>query len=71
LTGSTREQCFFFLFGQGQNGKSTFIETISSVLGDYAAKTPAETLLLTSAVHHLLVRTKQRTKAAKGEKFTR
>jgi len=37
LTGSTREQCLFFLHGIGANGKSTFLEVIRSLLGDYAA----------------------------------
>lgn len=45
LTGDTREQCLFFLFGTGANGKSTFVETVAALLGDYATKTRSETLL--------------------------
>jgi putative DNA primase/helicase len=36
LTGSTQEQCLFFLYGPGGNGKTTFVNTISGVMGDYA-----------------------------------
>lgn len=36
LTGSTREQCLFFLYGPGGNGKTTFVSTISGIMGDYA-----------------------------------
>jgi putative DNA primase/helicase len=45
LTGDTREQCLFILWGTGANGKSTFVTTIQAILGDYALQTPTETLL--------------------------
>lgn len=45
LTGSTQEQCLFLLYGSGANGKSTFLETIGFMLGDYAQQTPTEMLL--------------------------
>jgi len=46
LTGDTSEQCFFFLHGNtGNNGKSTFIETLLMLFGDYARQTPTETLM--------------------------
>ena len=48
LTGSTREQCLFFLHGSGLNGKSTFVETLSAVLGDYACHTHSETFMARS-----------------------
>lgn len=48
LTASTREQCLFLLHGLGANGKSTFIETIRALMGDYALETQAETLMVKS-----------------------
>jgi putative DNA primase/helicase len=36
LTGSIQEQVIFLLQGPGCNGKSTFLNAISSILGDYA-----------------------------------
>ena len=45
LTGSTREQCLFILYGTGANGKSVFLETISALMNDYARRTPTSTLL--------------------------
>jgi putative DNA primase/helicase len=45
LTGDVSERVVFFLHGDGDNGKSTVLETLRSLLGDYAQKTPTETLL--------------------------
>lgn len=42
LTGRTDEQCMFFLFGDGSNGKSTLVGTLLHVFGEYAQKAPAE-----------------------------
>lgn len=36
MTGETREQCLFFCYGQGSNGKSTFFEILRAVFGSYA-----------------------------------
>ena len=36
LTGLTVEHALFFMWGPGGNGKSTFIDTITGVMGDYA-----------------------------------
>ena len=41
LTGSTREHALFFLYGTGANGKSVFLSTIASLLGDYSKTAPA------------------------------
>jgi putative DNA primase/helicase len=43
LCGDISEQCLFFLYGDGGNGKSTFLTAISRVLGDYSLKTVAKT----------------------------
>lgn len=47
LTGETSEQCFFFLFGTGANGKSTFLSTLAAMLGDYACRISADALMVT------------------------
>jgi putative DNA primase/helicase len=46
MTGLTSEQCLFIFYGSGANGKSTFLQAISFVLGHYAMSTPTETLLV-------------------------
>ena len=46
LTGDTGEQCLFILYGSGANGKSTFLQAVSSMCGDYSQQTPTETLLV-------------------------
>jgi putative DNA primase/helicase len=45
LTGSTEERVFAILHGTGKNGKTTLVELLRDVLGDYAANTSAETIL--------------------------
>ncbi len=45
LTGDTRDDYFWFLWGAGRNGKTVFLETIERLLGDYAQRTPIETIL--------------------------
>lgn len=46
LSGSIQEQCAYFLYGMGNNGKSTFLDTIADLLGDYAANTQPDTIML-------------------------
>ncbi|MGX1402384.1 P4 family phage/plasmid primase-like protein [Bradyrhizobium japonicum] len=43
LTGSSKEQVLFFLYGTGRNGKSTFMNVIKDILGEYGKQTNAET----------------------------
>lgn len=45
LTDSVKEQCMFILHGDGSNGKSTFIEQVCRVLGDYAITADSELLI--------------------------
>ena len=45
LTGLTREHCFFIFHGSGRNGKSTLVETLMYVAGDYARAANADTFL--------------------------
>lgn len=56
LTGLTTEQCLFFLYGKGLNGKSTFLNVIKALAGvDLAKQTPSETLMVkrTSATNDI------------------
>jgi putative DNA primase/helicase len=46
LTGETKEQVMFFVYGQTKTGKSKTIGAIEWVLGEYAKPTPIETLLI-------------------------
>ncbi len=58
LTGSTVEQVFFLCWGRGANGKSTFLETIAAMLGDYAKTAEFKSFLSkkTDAVRNDLAR---------------
>ena len=45
LTGCNTEQVFFFCHGMGRNGKSTFLNVISRLMGDYAKMMPTDSLM--------------------------
>ena len=46
LTGSTREQVFFLLYGTGANGKTTFLESIQDLLGNLAQSARFDSFLV-------------------------
>jgi len=52
LTGITSEHAFAFFYGTGANGKSVFLNTLGSVLGDYATNAPIDTFLETRSERH-------------------
>ena len=52
LTGSTQEHALFFLYGTGANGKSVFVNTLATILGDYAANAPMDTFMETRNDRH-------------------
>lgn len=45
LTGDVREQNLFIFHGQGSNGKSVVLDTVSSLLGDYSAEAAPDLLI--------------------------
>jgi len=51
LTGDVSEQALFFLHGSGANGKSTLLNVIRNMLGDYAKFTDPELLTLKENCH--------------------
>jgi len=46
LTGDASEHVMFVLFGSGANGKTTLLEAVRHVLGDYAGQLPIKTLMV-------------------------
>jgi putative DNA primase/helicase len=48
-TGWTREQVFFLCYGNGGNGKSTFLTTVLEILGDYGTQCDIELFLQSPA----------------------
>jgi len=45
LTGIINEKALFILYGKGDNGKTTFLEVNRALTGDYALRTPTQTLM--------------------------
>lgn len=52
LTGVTREQMLAFIWGQGGNGKSVFLNTLQHVLGDYAVVASMDTFTASHGDKH-------------------
>ena len=52
LTGSTSAHALFFLYGTGANGKSVFVNTLTSILGDYSSTAPMDTFVETRGDRH-------------------
>jgi putative DNA primase/helicase len=51
-TGLTTEHVFVFAYGTGANGKSTFINTIAAIFGDYATIADMSTFLASNSERH-------------------
>jgi putative DNA primase/helicase len=52
LTGETKEHRLHFAYGSGGNGKSVFLETVSWIMGDYAATAPMDSFTATRNERH-------------------
>lgn len=46
LTGDVSEQCMFVCYGTGRNGKSTFLDILAMLLGEYAVNIQPESLMV-------------------------
>jgi P4 family phage/plasmid primase-like protien len=52
LTGDIREQVLLILWGEGANGKSTFLNTILTLFGPYGMKATSELLMTSQSDRH-------------------
>ena len=52
LTGDISEQCVFFCWGSGQNGKSTLLTLIQALMGAYAQQAAPNLLVASKHEHH-------------------
>lgn len=53
LTGDTREHALLFVYGPGGNGKSVLLETVTYILGEYAATASMDTFTASKHSQHL------------------
>ncbi|MCM1506976.1 MAG: phage/plasmid primase, P4 family [Ruminococcus flavefaciens] len=51
LSGDTSEQCAFFLYGTGRNGKSTFLEVVRRIMGDYVTNIQPESIMIKASTN--------------------
>ena len=52
ITGATSEHALFFCYGNGANGKSVVLNTVSNIMGDYAKAAPIETFTVSKFERH-------------------
>jgi putative DNA primase/helicase len=52
LTGDTSEQQLLFMYGPGANGKTTTIETIGRIMGDYYCTVPMDMFVVANVKSH-------------------
>jgi putative DNA primase/helicase len=52
LTGTTQKHALFFLHGTGANGKSTFINAVTAIVGDYHRAAAIETFTASQNERH-------------------
>jgi len=52
LTGDVSEQVLFVFHGEGANGKSVLLDTLTGLLGDYACESPPDLLILRRSQEH-------------------
>jgi putative DNA primase/helicase len=52
LTGSTREEKLFFIYGRGKNGKTKFVEALRGAFGDYAVNASMDTFVVKRGERH-------------------
>ena len=52
LTGDVSEECLFFIYGPGGNGKGVFLRTIGAIMGDYATSAAMDTFTSSKGDKH-------------------
>jgi P4 family phage/plasmid primase-like protien len=52
LTGDVSEECLFFVYGPGGNGKGVFLQTIGNILGEYGASAAMDTFTASHGDKH-------------------
>ena len=52
LTGDTREHALVFIFGPGENGKSVFLNVLTSILGPYATVATMDAFIASKGERH-------------------
>lgn len=52
LTGETTDHALFYAWGRGQNGKTTILETMGYILGDYWIESPPQAFITSGETRH-------------------